>query len=769
MNIFHNRPLFLSCMAFLLFSIIGYFTPSGYKILLISVALLVAAIFVLIYFILKRVSKYVLLCVVLSSILSATAIASSYVYFDVAAKGVEKYHDEYHDIEAIVIDSSYPDNTISVFEVVVTQIDGESTYHKAMLSCKYTLPLSKGYKIEAKGVLGTGFDSSSGSYNEKLAMYSDKIFIEYVSEDEFSIDIIDTKVFHPRLYFETLNGEITDIFSYWLDGQTASICSAIFLGNRDALSDTVKRDFTRAGASHILALSGMHMSIIMGFFMLLLKKLGVSRKKIGIILSVCAIFYLCITGVQISAARSVIMLLCVYASWLFDTVSDSLTSLSVAAVVLMLIFPGSVIDGAFWMSFAATLGILVYTTPFTDYMKRLVGQYNWHPAIKKWSVKIISLIAVSVFATIPLIIVLCVFIKQYSFYSIVSSIALALPTAGIIIMSLLLVIFSQIGFIATVISAILVRLADVMVSFCAWISNRENAIVSLNYPFILIIALLLGIALIYSLAVKRRNIFVSLIPFVSVVVLFVAMISLYNGTGKGKIDVTYVNVNESSDMLVLTDNVGNAVICDVGNGSNTSYYKALDVIYDAKAVEVKAIVLTRYLNYHNSSLHMMFTKEKVRELWLPYPQNEKDLGIMKMLASKAERYGVKVFIYEEGEALSLFENTNMRINSYNIDRSVKPIATVCIITDKEVLTYCSSAYNECDEIAEIERRLKNSNFIVFGDFGPKIKTSYSIPKNDRTEYIVFSNSTRAEYYENSGMEDIQYRIVPDSCRIRLSE
>ena len=769
MNIFHNRPLFLSCMFFLLFSVVGYFAPPKYKLLLISVVLLLAVIFVLIYFILKRVSKYVLLCVILSSILSITSLASSYTYFDVTAKGVEKYHNEYHDIEAIVIDSSYPDNTISTFEIIVTEIDGESTYHKAMLSCKYTLPLSKGYKIKVNSALGTGFYSSNGSYNEKLAMYSDKIFIEYVSEDEFSIDVIDTKVFHPRLYFEMLNKEASDIFSYWLDGQTASICSAIFLGNKDDLSDTVKRDFTRAGASHILALSGMHMSIIMGCLMFFLKKLGISRKKIGIILSVCSIFYLCITGVQISAARSVIMLLCVYASWLFDTVPDSLTSLSIAAVVLMLIFPGSVIDGAFWMSFAATLGILVYMNPFTDYMKRFVSQYNWHPAIKKWSVWFLSLIAVSLFATIPLIIVLCVFIKQYSFYTVVSSIVLALPTAGIIIMSLLLLIFSKVGFIATVISAILMRLADVMVSFCSWISNRETTIVSINYPFILIIALLLGIALVYSLAVKRRNIFISLIPFVSVVLLFVVMISFYNGTGKGKIDVTYVNVNTSSDMLVLTDNVGNAIICDVGNGSNTSYYKALDVMYDARAVDVRAIVLTKYLNYHNSSLQMMFTKEKVHELWLPYPKNEDDLGIMKMLVSKAETYGVKVFIYEDGDALSLFENTNMRINNYSIDRSVKPISTVCIITDKEVLTYCSSAYNECDGISEIERRLRNSNFIIFGDSGPNLKTPYTVPENDRTEYIVFSNETRASYYESSGMDGIEYRVVPDWCRIRLNE
>ena len=435
----------------------------------------------------------------------------------------------------------------------------------------------------------------------------------------------------------------------------------------------------------------------------------------------------------------------------------------------MLIFPGSVIDGAFWMSFAATLGILVYMNPFTEYMKRVVGQYNWHPSIKKWSVKLLSLVAVSIFATMPLIIVLCVFIKQYSFFSVISSIVLALPTAGIIIMSLLLIVFSKVGFIATVISAILMRLADFMVDFCGWVSNLENTVVSVNYPFILIVALLLGMALVYSFAFKRRNLFVSLVPFAVVAALFVGMVSLYNGTGKGKIDVTYVNVNASSDMLVLTDNLGQAVICDVGNGSNTSYYRALDVLYDSRAVDVKAIVLTKYLNYHNSSLQMMFTKEKVHELWLPYPRNDDDLGIMEMLATKAEKYGVKVFVYEEGEALLLFEDTDMRINNYYIDRSSKPVSTVCIITDNDVLTYCSSAFNECDEISEIERRLKNSDFIIFGDAGPKLKASYSVPKNDVTEYVVFSNSTRASYYENSGMEGVKYSIVSDSCRMRLRE
>ena len=769
MNIFHKRPLFLSCMVFLAVSVIGYFAPNEYKPLMISIVLLFSAIFALIYLVTKRFSKYVLLCVALSGLLSVTALASSYAFFGVKVKNVEKYLGEYHDIECIVIECNYADAAFSEFEVVVTEIDGESTYHKAILSCQYSASILEGERISVKGVLGQSFESSSGSYNEKLAMYSDDIFIEYFSDDEFAADKLESDVFHPRLYFKAINRKMSYIFTRWLDVRTASVCSAIFLGNRDALSNVVKRDFVRAGASHILALSGMHMSIIMGFLIFLLKKLGVSRKKIGIILSICSVFYLCLTGFQISAARSVIMLLCVYASWLLDAVPDSLTSLAISATVLMLIFPGSVIDGAFWMSFAATLGILVYTNPFIDHIKKIISQYNWHPAIKKWSVKLISFVAVSIFAMIPLIIVLCVFIKQYSFYSIVSSVVLAIPAAGIIITSLLLLIFSEVGFMATVFAGILMRISDFMVEYCGWISDQEGTVVSINYPFILIIALLFGAALVYSFAVKRRNLFISLIPLASVAVLLVAMISLYNGSGKGKIDVSYVNVNTSSDMLVLTDNLGHAVICDVGNGSNTSYYQAIDVMHDARATEVDVIILTKYANYHNSSMYMMFTKQKVRKLWLPYPKDSDEYSIMKLLLEKAEKYGVSVFMYESGEALSVFEDTTIRINSYSIERSVKPISTVCIITDREILTYCSSAYNECDGSAEIERRLRNSTYIIFGDSGPSLKIPYTVPQNDRTEYIVFSNTTRASYYENSGMEGIQYRVVPESCRIRLSE
>ena len=767
-NIFYKRPLFLSCVAFLLFSVIGYFVHGEYKLLLMSIAFLSAVVFFILRFMLKRISNYVFLCAVLSVFMSITALSSSYLYFNVQAKEVENYHDEYHSIEGIVISNRYYGTNLSGFDIIVTEIDGEDTYHKATLSCQYISILNPGDKFEAK-VYGSGFENSSSSYNKELDMHSDGIFIDYLSENESAIEIIDKNVFHPKIFFKDLNKRVSSLFAQKLDGQTADMCSAIFLGNRDALSNTVRRDFTRAGAAHILALSGMHMSIIMGFLMFILKKMGINRMIIAILLSISAVFYLFLTGFQISAARSVIMLLCVYASWLLKQSPDPLTSLMISATALMLIFPGSVVDAAYWMSFAATLGILVYMQKFAEHIRNILSPHNIPNFLKNWIIKLCTLVAVAIFAMIPLIIVLCIFIKQYSFYSIISSVVLSMPTAGIILISLVFLIFSNVGALSALLANALITLTEFMVGFCEKLSDTENAVVSLNYPFILIIAAILGMALTYSLIVNHKNMFISLIPYGAAIIIFISAVSLHNGSGYGSVNVTYVNTSTQTDMLVMTDNIGNAVICDVGGGGKTSYYMALDALYSERATEIKSIVLTKYATIHSSSLYEMFTSEKVRELWIPYPDTQDNYYKMLFVSELAERYGVDVRVYRYGERLYIFEDTTIVINNYYIDRSVRPISLVLVSTRGDKLTYCSPAFNECDEVEDIYRELNNSEFIIFGNAGPKSKTYYSIPQNDVTEVVAFSDDIRVSYFKDNGVTQAEYYKVPDVCKFRLEE
>lgn len=768
MKVFYMRPLFLSCFLFLTFSVIGFFIPAEYKLLLIAIAVAIGIVSSLVKFLLKRISSYSFLCIILSVAMAAIALMSSYMFFDVKRNDTEKYIGEEHTIRGVVVSEDYIGSNYSTYEIVVLEIDGESSYHKATLSCEYlsTLSLGDGFVAE---IIGEEFESSGGGFNEKNYKHSDGIFIKYVSKDETLIEKIKNQAVNTAVYFKLLNQEVRSIFADGLDGQTKNMCSAIFLGNRYDLPDIVRRDFTRAGASHILALSGLHMSILMGALFFILKKLRFNRKLIAVILSACAIFYLFLTGFQISAARSVIMLLCVYAGWLLSSSHDPLTSLMISATALMLIFPGSVLDAGYWMSFAATLGILVYMEPFTEFIKQSIAPYKFSKFLTQLVIKLASALAVTIFATVPLIIVLCIFIKQYSFYSIISSLVLSLPTGGIILLSLLFLIFSKVGIIATVIANLLSILSNFMIEYCAKISDIEGTVVSLNYPFAIIFASLLGVALLFSMIYYGKSMLRSLIPYIIVVALFFTSVSVYNGSGREVINVNYINASAQCDMLVVTNNVGGAVICDIGGAGKSAYNQALDALYSERAVEIQGVVLSKYSNYTANALSSLFANEKVRSLWIPHPQNSEDYYHTEKLLSIAEKYGVDVYTYEFGKTIEVFESTVIWIDNVNIDRSTKPITTVSISTGEDRLTYCQGSFGECSSSQKISDRMAKSRFVIFGDTGPKLKSEYSVPSSDITEFVIFGNSDQMSFFKCDDISDIDYRVATEHCRITLSK
>ena len=719
------------------------------------------------YFVFKKIKPYNALCLCLTSAMIVLSLISSFVYFDVIENSFDEYYYKNHYIEGFVVSERFSGANYSGYDIIVTGIDGEDTYHKAILECSYGSVLRAGNAFCAN-VGAFPFEDTFGSYNEKLAMHSDKIFICYESVEESGVRIKEESVFHPTVFFANINYKLSRVFFSTLDKDTAAMSSALLLGNKDKLDDVVQRDFTRAGASHILALSGMHMSIIMGIFMLVLKKLRVKTKIISFILIALSLFYLFLTGVPVSAARSVIMLLCVYLSMLWGREADSLTSLSVAGALLMLIFPGAVIDAGFWMSYSATLGLLVYLPAFNSFVGTLILPYERLKVILKPVTYVLSAFMASVFATVPLIAVLCVFIRRISLYSIISSVVLSIPSSGVILFSLLYLIFAPIPSVSGVIAAVLKTLTAFMTDYCAEISDLENVVISVNYPFAIIAAILIGLTLVFSLSVKVRNLFVSLIPFAVAIAIFISAIFIYNALESKNINVSYINTSSNSDMLVMSKGC-QAVICDIGNGSNQSYYLTIPSVYEARATEIKAIVLTRYTRAHSGTLYGVFSSQKVRELWLPIPTSRDDYHKMTPLVSLADRFGVDVYIYEDKESLHIFDYTDVKVSHCYIERSAVPISTVSIATRSERFLYCAPGFNESENVETTNQLLANSDYVLFGNCGPKTKRPYSLPENNEARYIIFSDKTRVAYFDSKNAEDATFVYVSDRCSINIRE
>ena len=765
-NVFSKRPLFSSCIIFLLFSVIAYFAEPKYKFVIAGVMLTLLVLF-LILRICKRVKPYTFLCILLSCIMITLSVISSYFFFNVKEDNVDEYYGKEIRIEALVVGERYRSGGFSGFDIVVTSVDGVKNKHNAILACTYDASLEPGFSFSAT-VEGSDFSSFLGSYDQKPAMHSDGIFIQYTSLDESKSTIIEEGVFHPRVFFSSINKTFSNIFYRYLDKDTANMCSAILLGNKNALSNTVIRDFTRSGASHILALSGMHMTIIMGIFLFILKRLRINPKIIAVVLSFLALAYLFITGLQISAARSVIMLLIVYLSVLSEKTPDSLTSLGFAGMLLMLFFPGSVVDAGYWMSFAATLGILVYTTPFVKYIRLVIEPFNLSAPLKKAIVSLLSAFAVSLFATVPLITVLCIFIKQFSLFSIITSIVLSIPSAGIILFSLIFIALAPTPGITAAVGAILSALTELMTAFCERVSDIEGVVVSLVYPFATLAAIIIIATILYSFASKVRNLFISLIPYAVALALFVSAIVAYNAMESNRIRIEFVNSSSQTDMLVISKG-GEAVICDVGNGSKSSYNEATGYAALSRVTELRAIMLTKYSRAHSAALYETFTTERVRELWVPYPENEKEYYLMTPLVSLAEEYGVDTYVYRRGDDLKAFDFALLRADACYISRSAVPSVTVNLKTRNGSLTYCGSAFNECDNVDSTNKYLKGSDYVIFGTVGPKTKTEFALPEGSRAHTVVFGNETLAAYFSDDFSNDFSSFLVEESCKFYLKE
>ena len=162
------------------------------------------------------------------------------------------------------------------------------------------------------------------------------------------------------------------IFEYSFDAKDAGTMTAMLLGDKSYLDKELKADFQDIGISHILVVSGLHISLLgMGIFRLLRKmfKYGVSCS----VASVCVVLYVIMTGFGVSGRRALIMFLISMLAEYLGRTYEMLTSISVALVIILFDTPYLFLNCGFLLSFLAVMGIATLVPVLEDVSKWLCG------------------------------------------------------------------------------------------------------------------------------------------------------------------------------------------------------------------------------------------------------------------------------------------------------------------------------------------------------------------------------------------------------------
>ncbi len=146
--------------------------------------------------------------------------------------------------------------------------------------------------------------------------------------------------------------------------------AGMVFGEKRYLDGNTRLALYRTGIGHVLAVSGLHVSIIAGLIMLLLSKLRVNRFAAFAAVNVLIIALIALANYPISALRAAIMLDIMYSARLFRRQSDPLNSLAVAVLILSIPDPYCVYNAGFMLSIAGTAGIAVFAPYMTKEMER---------------------------------------------------------------------------------------------------------------------------------------------------------------------------------------------------------------------------------------------------------------------------------------------------------------------------------------------------------------------------------------------------------------
>ena len=158
-----------------------------------------------------------------------------------------------------------------------------------------------------------------------------------------------------------------------LPGSTGGVASAVITGKRGAMEEEVKEAFRQSGLSHLLAIAGLHLGLVGGFVFFAVRgglalipflALRYPIKKIAAVVTLVVLFcYLMISGAAIPTERAFVMNGIVFAAILIDRMRLSMRICALAALLVMLLDPASLVGVSFQMSFGAVVALVaVYET-----------------------------------------------------------------------------------------------------------------------------------------------------------------------------------------------------------------------------------------------------------------------------------------------------------------------------------------------------------------------------------------------------------------------
>lgn len=242
-------------------------------------------------------------------------------------------------------------------------VNGKSVKGKILYYSYDATNIRCGDMLVLKGTLNTAYGVQGSTTN---TFYS-KNNVKYL----LSSATIKSQTQGKMKLDERIRKYVYDRCNEYMDSN-ADVAYALLCGDRNAMDDDKYTVFQRAGITHLLAVSGLHVGVVVAAITLVLKRFKLRPAVELAIIVLPLLFYAWICGFSPSVSRAVIMLCCVYVAKIFHGKADLLNSLGIAATIILLFRPVYLFDLGFKLSFLSVFGISTLFLPINRWISAKV-------------------------------------------------------------------------------------------------------------------------------------------------------------------------------------------------------------------------------------------------------------------------------------------------------------------------------------------------------------------------------------------------------------
>lgn len=339
------------------------------------------------------------------------------------------------------------------FDLRVASLDADHQTHAVAGLLRVTvvgdLPdIAVGDKIRFKSRMRsiTNFKNPGGFDYKRYMAFKGIHATAYVKGDRIRI----VEKSPPAAVFQMIN-RVRSTFAALVEKSgtpdVQGVLKALIIGDRTQISDATRQRFNRAGVGHILAISGLHIGIVatvafaflhwlVGWIKPLLWRAW-TRKTAALLSLVPVIAYGVVAGLSPSTQRAVLMVAVFLLTFLLAKEQDSLNTLALAALVILVVDPPALFSISFQLSFVTVFVIIFGFSSIQNYgfLQLALDQSNWQ---KRLSVRLVSFLLVSLFAICGSLPLVAFYFNQISLVGLAANF-LVVPLVGFITIPLGLV------------------------------------------------------------------------------------------------------------------------------------------------------------------------------------------------------------------------------------------------------------------------------------------------------------------------------------------